>query len=179
MNQNEYMNPSPEAQTASQAQEPAADADASAVIQDMQGRLADIEDRWKRAVADLDNYRKRMDRENARLQIAERETVLRAWLPVIDNMERALCVEGASNNPWYEGMEAIHQQMLTVLAQFGVKPFVPTGEKFDPHLHDAVAAANLPDTPDGTIVDTVQAGYVLDGKVLRPAKVVAVRKSAG
>jgi len=146
-------------------------------LAEIEGRLAEFEDRWKRAAADLDNFRKRFDREIDRLRRAERETVLRAWLAVIDNLERALCVEGASNNPWYEGMEAIHQQMLSVLEGFGVRPDVPLGEKFDPERHDAVAAANLPDKPDGMIVDVIQTGYVLDGKVLRPAEVVAVRKA--
>ena len=140
--------------------------------------LAEMEDRWLRAAADLDNYRKRFDREIARLRQIDRETVLRAWLEVVDNMERALCADGASSNPWYEGMEAIHQQMLDVLASFGCAPFVPMGEKFDPERHEAVATADLPDQPEGTIVEVTQTGYILDGKTLRPAKVIAVKRDA-
>jgi molecular chaperone GrpE len=90
-------------------------------------------------------------------------------------MERALCSQGASANPWYEGMEAIHERMLATLAQFGVRSFVPHGEKFSPDQHEAVATANLPNEPEGKIVEVVQAGYLLDGEVLRPAKVIAVR----
>jgi len=142
---------------------------------DLQAQLAELEERWKRAAADLDNYRKRFERELERLRQAERATILREWLAVVDNMERALCAQGASENPWYEGMEAIHQQMLAVLAQFGVEPFVPMGEEFDPRRHEAVATANLPDQPEGKIVEVIQTGYLLDGEVLRPAKVIAVK----
>lgn len=142
---------------------------------DSRTAVEELEERWKRAAADLDNYRKRFDRELARLRQVDREILLRAWLEVVDNMERALCAEGASSNPWYEGMEAIHQQMLEVLASFGAKPIVPMGEKFDPKFHEAVATATLPDLEEGTIVEVVQTGYTLDGRALRPAKVIAVK----
>jgi len=145
-------------------------------VAELRDRLAQVEDRWKRAAADLDNYRKRFDRELERLRRLERETIFRAWLTILDDMERALCAQGASNSPWYEGMEAIHKRSLAVLAQFGVTPFVPEREMFDPVLHEAVASANLPDEPPGKIVEVVQTGYLLEGKVLRPAKVIAVKK---
>jgi molecular chaperone GrpE len=144
-------------------------------VAELRARVADIEDRWKRAAADLDNYRKRFDRELERLRGAEREAIFRAWLTIVDDLERALCAQGASSNPWYEGMEAIHERMLAVLAQFGVRPFVPQGETFDPACHEAVATANLPDQPEGKIVEVVTTGYLLDGKILRPARVIAVK----
>jgi molecular chaperone GrpE len=144
-------------------------------VAELRVRVADLEDRWKRAAADLDNYRKRFDRELDRLRLAEREAIFRAWLTIVDDLERALCSQGASSNPWYEGMEAIHERMLTVLAQFGVRPFVPQGETFDPARHEAVATANLPDQPEGRIVEVVTTGYLLDGKILRPARVIAAK----
>lgn len=143
----------------------------------LQARLAEVEDRWKRAAADLENHRKQFNRQLEQLRRFDREAILRAWLDVVDDMERALCAQGASNNPWYEGMEAIHQRMLAVLAQFGVTPYVPQGEMFDPALHEAVATARLPNEPEGKIVEVVSTGYKLDGAVLRPAKVVAVKHS--
>ncbi|MCX8038423.1 MAG: nucleotide exchange factor GrpE [Candidatus Sumerlaeia bacterium] len=144
----------------------------------LRARLAELEDRWKRAAADLENHRKQFNRQIEQLRRFDREAILRAWLDVVDDMERALCAQGASNNPWYEGMEAIHQRMLSVLAQFGVTPYVPQGEMFDPALHEAVATARLPGEPEGKIVEVVSTGYKLDGAVLRPAKVVAVKHSA-
>jgi len=145
---------------------------------ELHARIADLEDRWKRAAADLDNYRKRFDRELQRLRLAERAAICKSWISVVDEMERALCSQGASSSPWYEGMEAIHARMLEVMERFGVRPFVPQGEKFDHHMHEAVATANLADEPEGKIVEVIQTGYLLDGEVLRPAKVVAVKHSA-
>ncbi len=160
-----------------EAAEAASESPASrAEADELKEQTAEYEERWKRAAADLENLRKRFDRELARKKMAERETILRAWLDVVDNMERALCANGASSNPWYEGMEAIHQQMLSVLAQFGCTPVVPTGDPFDPEKHEAVAAADLPDEPEGKIVEVTQTGYVLDGKVLRAPKVVVVAR---
>jgi len=147
----------------------------AAEIAALRARVVELEDRWKRAAAELDNYRKRFDREFERQRQVERETIFRAWLTVVDDMERALCSQGASSSPWYEGMDAIYGRMLSVLAQFGVQPFVPQGEMFDPARHDAVATANLPEEPEGKIIEVVETGYLLDGRVLRPAKVIAVK----
>lgn len=146
-------------------------------IQELERQLAETEDRWKRAAADLDNFRKRTQRDAELMRRRERENVLLAWLDVIDNMERALTVEGAAANPWYDGVEAVHQQMLGVLKKFDAVPFDARGELFDPERHEAVATANLPDQPEGLIVETIQTGYLMDGKVLRHAKVIPVRHS--
>jgi len=142
---------------------------------ELDARVAELEDRWKRAAADLDNYRKRFDRELQRLRLTERAAIFRAWLSVVDDMERALCSQGASSSPWYEGMEAIYAHMLEVMERFGIRPLVAQGEKFDPRMHEAVATANLADEPEGKIVEVIQTGYLLDGEVLRPAKVIAVK----
>ncbi|MCX7012402.1 MAG: nucleotide exchange factor GrpE [Candidatus Sumerlaeota bacterium] len=146
-------------------------------LAELKARVAELNDRYLRAAADLDNYRKRFNRELERLRRAERENLLLAWLDVVDNMERALTAEGAASNPWFEGMEAIHQQMLGTLKRFGAEPFDARGEAFDPARHDAVAAAHLPGRKEGEIVEVVQTGYTLNGKVLRPAKVIPVKRT--
>jgi len=148
-------------------------------MSDLQQQLKDMEDRWKRAAADLDNYRKRFERELERLRFAERDLVLREWLAVVDNMERALNTEKASDaGPWYQGMQAIYQQMMSVLGLFRVKQFNPKGEPFDPVRHDAVATVNLEDEPEGIIAEVAEPGYTIDGRILRPAKVIPVRHQA-
>lgn len=142
---------------------------------ELESEIADLKDKWMRAVADLDNYRKRAARD-ADMRIArERERILLAWLDVADNMERALDVEGAAQNLWFDGVEAVHQQMLGVLKSFGCEPFDSKGEAFDPNKHEAVATASLPDQPEGVIVDVAQVGYTLGDRVLRPAKVIPVK----
>ena len=162
--------PAAESQEAETAAEQPADKAA-----ELEERLAEVEDRWLRAAADLDNYRKRFGRELDRLRLAERGQILLAWLEVVDNMERALAAEGAASNPWFAGMEAIYQQMLGVLKRFGAEPFEAMGQMFDPRRHEAVATANLPDRPEGAIAEVVQTGYAWDGRVLRPAKVIPVK----
>jgi len=138
-------------------------------------QLQEMEDRWKRAVADLDNYRKRFERELARLRFAERDLVLREWLPILDNMERALQAEKAEENPWYKGVQAIHRQMLDTLKCFGVESFYPKGEVFNPEFHDAIATINVENEPEGKIAEVVETGYKINGRVLRPARVIPVR----
>lgn len=151
--------------------------DIQARIDELEQALAETDDRWKRTAAEFDNYRKRMQRDMEMFRRRERETVLMAWIEVIDNMERALADEGAASNPWYEGVEAIHQQMLGVLKKFGAEPFDACGETFDPRRHEAIATANMPGQPEGLVVEVIQTGYVMDGTVLRHAKVIPVKHS--
>jgi len=143
-------------------------------IVELKEALAKTEDSWKRAAAELDNYRKRFERELARQQSLERESILRRWLPVVDNLERALKVEAGQNNSWYEGVEAIYLQVLDILKQFDVQPFTPIGEEFDPERHEAVATVDLANEPEGKIVEVMENGYMIGDSVLRPAKVVPV-----
>jgi molecular chaperone GrpE len=144
---------------------------------DLQQQLKDMEGRWKRAAADLDNYRKRFERELERLRFAERDLVLREWLAVVDNMERALNAENLSEaNPWYQGMQAIYQQMMGVLGLFRVARFYPKGDPFDPVCHDAVATVDREGEPEGIIAEVAEPGYSINGRILRPAKVIPVRR---
>ncbi|MCL6583423.1 MAG: nucleotide exchange factor GrpE [bacterium] len=149
------------------------------MVASLRQQLQEMEDRWKRAAADLDNYRKRFDRELERLRFAERDFVLHEWLAVVDNMERALrAAENASDNPWYQGMQAIYQQMHSILHKFRVTPINPKGEFFDPQRHEAVATVDLEDQPEGIIAEVVEPGYIICDRILRPAKVIPVRHQA-
>nr|HID59458.1 nucleotide exchange factor GrpE [Desulfobacterales bacterium] len=143
-------------------------------IVELKEALAKAEDSRRRAAADLENSRKRFERELERQQALERESILRRWLPVVDNLERALKAEDGRNNPWYLGVEAIYLQMLDILRQFNVQPFAPIGEEFDPERHEAVATVDLTDEPEGKIVEVTENGYMIGDSVLRPAKVVSV-----
>lgn len=132
-------------------------------------------DKYLRAMADLDNLRKRMARETNLARQRERETILREFTSVIDNFDRALDSVGAETSPWLEGIQAIRTQMLDALKKFGATPFGSAGEKFDPARYEAVATVNLPDKPEGTIADVVEIGYEMeDGPILRPARVIVV-----
>lgn len=135
-----------------------------------------LRNKWLRAAADLENLRKRTARDVELARARERENLLRSFLDVLDNLERALDTHGAESNPWLEGLEAIQQQMLDVLKTYGATPFQSIGELFDPNRHEAVATVNLPDKESGQIVDVTQVGYAMNtGTVLRPAKVIVAQ----
>jgi molecular chaperone GrpE len=134
----------------------------------------ELEDRLRRALADVDNLRKRFEREVGRERAAERERVAGEWLPVVDNLERALHHAGADPVALLEGVRAVREQAVSALARLGFPRFDAVGEAFDPSRHEVVSAVDSPDPP-GTVVAAVRPGYGTAEAVLRPAGVVVAR----
>lgn len=131
-------------------------------------------DRMLRTQADFDNYRKRVQKEQANLIRYGAENALREILPVVDNLERA--VDSArkhedSNKKLREGIELILAQMHDAVSRLGVRPIESVGEPFDPNKHDALIRVHAPDVPEGVVVEEIRKGYYLHDKVLRPAQV--------
>ena len=131
-------------------------------------------DRYLRAMADLDNQRKRAQREREEYTRYANETLLRELLPVLDNFDRALGAARAESEAQSlrAGVELIQRELLKVLEKFGVTPYSALGQPFDPERHEAVQRVIKPDARDMTVVEEIQRGYVLNGRVLRPAIVV-------
>ncbi|MEY2476874.1 MAG: molecular chaperone GrpE [Actinomycetota bacterium] len=127
-----------------------------------------------RALADLDNLRKRFDREVSRERSAERSRVASDWLPVVDNLELALQHAGPDAGAIAEGVRAVYEQALGVLARLGFGRFEDVGEPFEPSRHEAVGAVDS-DAPAGTVLSVVRPGYGNDSSVLRPAAVIVSR----
>jgi molecular chaperone GrpE len=140
---------------------------------DAASELALLEDRYKRAVADLDNYRKRSVREIERRVGEARESALRDWLDAVDSVERAVRME--PEGPCAEGLRAVLEQMDSVLARQGVVRIGEAGDRFDPERHEAVAVQASAELPDRTIVAVQRAGFALGDRVVRPAQVVVAR----
>jgi molecular chaperone GrpE len=136
-------------------------------------QLAELEDRYKRALADLDNYRKRSAREVERRVGESREAMVRDWLEAVDSVERALRIE--PENPLAAGLRAVLEQMEAILARQGVQRIGRAGEPFDPERHDAVAVQPSADVPDRTVLEVARSGYEIGDRVLRPAQVVVSR----
>lgn len=135
-------------------------------------RAAEFEDRWRRTAAELENFRKRTARESAGQRDDERARVLARWLPVVDNLELALQHAGPEAQQIVEGIEAVRDQALAVLAGYGYPRFDDVGKVFDPKLHDAVGTVASPDSEPGTVVHVVRSRYGDGDKVLRPAGVI-------
>jgi molecular chaperone GrpE len=150
-------------------------ADLEARLADLQTKLAKAEDQKLRALADLDNLRKRCAAQVDRAEADARTQVARQWLPVVDNLERALEHAAADPRTIVEGIQAVRQQALNVLASLGFPRRDDTGATFDPARHEAIAATHDPRVPPGTIVQVVRAGYGGPDRQLRPAQVVVAK----
>jgi molecular chaperone GrpE len=140
---------------------------------DFAGELAQMEDRYKRALADLDNYRKRSARDTERRISEAREEQLRDWLEAVDSVERALLME--LDSPVFEGLRGVLEQMESILARQGVQRIGAAGERFDPQRHEAVGVRYSDAEPDRTVVDVARSGFALGDRVLRPAEVIVSR----
>jgi molecular chaperone GrpE len=151
--------------------------DAGASDADLTARIAELEDRWRRAAADLDNVRKRVAGESARQREAERARVTSEWLPVVDNLDLALTHPDADAQSLLEGIRAIRNQALAVVSRLGYLRYGEPGVPFDPARHEVVATEPAPpDVPAGTVVRVVRPGYGADERQLRPAAVVVATR---
>lgn len=131
-------------------------------------------DRAQRSAAEFDNYRKRMQREQADLLSRAAERVVSEVLPALDNLERALVhvQEGGDATQLLQGVQMTHGQILDVLTKEGVEVIDPMGQPFDPMQHQAVGQHEDPSVPDHTVTAVYLKGYRMGGRVVRPASVV-------
>jgi molecular chaperone GrpE len=137
---------------------------------ELNAELARLEDRYKRALADLDNFRKRASREIERRVSEARESVLLDWLQAVDSVERAIRMD--PDGACADGLRAVLEQMDSILARSGVVRIGAAGERFDPERHEAVAQLPAEDAESGTIIEVYQQGCRLGDVVIRPARVV-------
>ncbi len=121
--------------------------------------------------AEFENFRKRVAREREAQSAFGNEQLLRAVLPFIDNLERAMAQEGASAAALLSGVRMTHDQFLQELRKFGLEQLPAPGGTFDPSLHEAIASVPASGKPGGTILAEARKGYLLHGRLLRPAQV--------
>jgi molecular chaperone GrpE len=126
---------------------------------------------YLRALADFDNYRKRVERERATAARRGTREIILSLLPVLDGFDRALEHVGDKPSPMTEGLLAIHRKLMGLLEAQGVSPFDSVGETFNPELHEAIGSVQSNAHKSGEIVDEVQRGYRWGDEVLRPARV--------
>ena len=136
-------------------------------------------DRYLRLAAELENIKKRQEREVAELRQFANENLLKEFVPVLDNLERALEHGRQSEAPeaLMEGLDLVNQDFLKVLGRFGVTPINSVGERFDPAYHHAVMEEEAPEVEDQTVLKELQKGYLLQNRLLRPAMVVVSRNT--
>jgi molecular chaperone GrpE len=164
---NENVEQSPE-ERALNADSAAADAETAKLAAD----LEDLRQTLLRRQADFDNYRKRIEKERADDSKRATARVVEGLIPVIDGFEHALAAHREKEYEVYrKGFELIYKLLLDNISRLGVERIDPTGKVFDPHLHQAMDRTETDEQEDGTVLQTFQAGYVLNGRVLRPAMV--------
>jgi molecular chaperone GrpE len=133
--------------------------------------IATLEDRLRRALADLDNLRKRYARELDRERAAAANRVAAAWLPVLDNLDLALGHADADPSTIIEGVRAVRDQALAVLADLGFSRYDEVGVPFDPARHEVVNVVDDAEAEPGTVVRVLRPGYGTAERQLRPGAV--------
>ena len=139
-----------------------------------------LRDQYVRSLADLDNSKKRLQRDREDYAKYAAENVARELLPIIDSLSQAVVAvdKRADTDAVVKGVHLIYRQLLGVLEREGVKRIPSVGEPFDPHRHEAVGQVEPTDgVKDGSIVEEVQTGYVLHGKIIRPALVKVAKRT--
>ena len=144
---------------------------AQAEIERLKQERSRSRDMHTRALADFDNYRKRVQRDQDSAAQAGKRQLGLALLDVIDDFERALAYANTAPESILAGTRVIHQRLTGLLQAQGVVPYDSAGQPFDPALHEAVAVSQNAQTPSGIVLDELRHGYRWGDEVLRPARV--------
>ena len=144
-------------------------------IEELEQQLAEARDQALRAVADAQNVRRRAEKDVESAHKYALEKFAGELLAVVDNLDRALQAADTGNEavkPLAEGVELTHKNFIEVLKKFKVMQIDPLGEPFDPQFHQAMTMIESPDAEPNTVIDVMQKGYELNGRLIRPAMVV-------
>ncbi|MBU1274518.1 MAG: nucleotide exchange factor GrpE [Proteobacteria bacterium] len=167
--------PEQEEKAPTEAQQEAPEPD----CQELAAQVAELKERALRQAAELDNFKKRTEREKADFFKRANEGLVKDLLPVLDNLERGLA--SAQENPQsdqslVQGLEMVHAELLKTLARYGLEPVESLGQTFDPERHEAMMQQEDPEQEENTVLAEAQKGYMFEGRLLRPAMVVVSRK---
>ena len=145
-------------------------------LEELKRQLEDKQDRLLRALAETDNVRRRAQRDREDYVRYANESLLRDLVPVLDNFDRALAAARAAGQSGtvLSGIELIQRELQRVLEKAGVTRYSAVGERFDPTRHEAIARVVSAEAAPDTVVHETAAGYLLNGRVLRPALVAVV-----
>ena len=142
-----------------------------------EAKIAELEDRVKRQMAEFENYRKRTEKEKAAMFEMGAKSVVEKILPVVDNFERGLAAvpEADKGGAFAEGMNMIYKQMLTELEGLGVKPIEAVGKEFDPNFHNAVMQVESDEYEEGIVAQELLKGYMYRESVVRHSMVAVTQ----
>ncbi len=140
-------------------------------------KIAELNDRVQRQMAEFDNFRKRTEKEKAQMFEVGAKSIIEKILPVVDNFERGLSAvpEEAKGDPFVEGMDKIYKQLMTELESLEVKPIEAVGTEFDPEFHNAVMQVESDEFDSGVVAQELQRGYTYRDSVVRHSMVAVVQ----
>jgi len=144
-----------------------------------QDEAAELKIRLAYLAAEFDNFRKRVAREREAQSAFGNERLLQAILPFLDNLERAIGQQGASVESLLSGVRMTYDLFLAELRKFGLEQLSAEGQAFDPVLHEAIASVPWGGKPEGTVLAEARKGYLLHGRLLRPAQVTVAAAPPG
>jgi molecular chaperone GrpE len=140
-------------------------------IEELTSRMASLNDKYLRLLAEFDNYKRRSDKDNERLIEAANEGLINEIIEVRENFERAF-KSNDRGEKFFEGMMLDYARLNTILQKHGLEVYAEPGDEFDPELHDALMRAPHESIPASHITDVLERGYKLKGKIIKHAKVV-------
>ena len=162
-------------------EEEAVEQDLDALVDDLKRERDEYLELAQRARADFENYRRRAAEEAREAERRGKSSLARELIPSLDNLERALRAagidpdsddEGSGDGGLAHGVRLVYRELRSTLERAGVETYDPTGERFDPNWHEALATRAQEGADAGVVLETVEKGYRLNGQVLRPARVV-------
>jgi molecular chaperone GrpE len=139
-------------------------------LEEAETKLTESLDGWQRSMADFQNYKKRVERDNDLLKVSMKGDLVRKVLPVLDDLERAMQNRPA-DDAWASGIELIVRKFQNILDSEGVKRIEAKGAAFDPAFHEAISHEPSEEAESGHVIDIVQNGYMIGDRVIRPALV--------
>lgn len=153
-------------------------AETAEVIETMNAKLESASNQYARLQADFDNYRRRTKEEQARLSKTVTASVIKKFLPVLDNLDRALAHMSKDENagPYLEGFQLMEKVFNKVMQEFGLVEIDAQGKPFDPYYHEALMEIQSDDVEEDTVAAVLQKGYMIGEEVLRPSKVQVAHK---
>jgi molecular chaperone GrpE len=175
--QDEYITEADVPAASENGETAAATAELQAQLDAAVARADDNYNKFLLAMADFENYKKRIERQFREIADSGRRELLKNFLPVLDNLERALSVEATSTEALRNGVQQTLKGFETVLGIEGVKPLSLKGRKFDPKLAEAIGTQKAEGVEDDTVLEEAQRAYMIGDELLRPAKVIVAKSS--
>lgn len=146
-------------------------------LEKLRGERDTLLDRLARLQAEFENARKRAAREQQEFREFATADTIKALLPALDSFERALQTSAKQPSEFRSGVELIYKQLQDALTKLGVRPVPAKGERFDPHVHEAIEMVETSEVPDHQVIEELQRGYKLKDRLIRPAMVKVAQNS--